>query len=152
MSIIELFSCCAQDWKGAKVMVRRWGRGPPWLYHMIADAVTHLAAHDQELMHKSSFWPDGVAGKPLRYLIPDMLMQQWCSRPIFLLLYFFQGKFKKFSTCLYTHAIYTYVTNPPVFYFFYLWKPEKAEKKKWKSGKATNTKSSSLKSKYFCMH
>lgn len=34
------------------------------------------AAQEQELVHKSSFGPGGVEGKPLHYLIPDMPMQQ----------------------------------------------------------------------------
>ena len=41
-----------------------------------AHSHAHVAAHGQELEHKSSFGPGGVEGKPLHYLIPDMPMQQ----------------------------------------------------------------------------
>ena len=77
MSIIELFqlSCLGlkESKSNGKAMGMRVtiphdrGRG-----HSLA----HMAAHDQELMHKSSLGPGGVEGKPLRYLIPEMLMQQ----------------------------------------------------------------------------
>jgi hypothetical protein len=57
---------------GGHYTTRSRTRSRPGSVHSLAQ----MAAHDQELVHKSSFGPGGVEGKPLHFLIPDMPMQQ----------------------------------------------------------------------------
>ena len=57
---------------GGHYTTRSRTRSRPGSSHSLAQ----VAAREQELVHKSSFGPGGVEGKPLHYLIPDMPMQQ----------------------------------------------------------------------------
>lgn len=59
---------------GGHYTTRSRTRSRPGSVHSLAHMA--VAVHDQELVHKSSFGPGGVEGKPLHYLIPDMPMQQ----------------------------------------------------------------------------
>ena len=67
MSIIELFQLSCLGLKESKSNGKAMGMGV---------TIPHDRGRGQELMHKSSFGPGGFEGKPLRYLIPEMLMQQ----------------------------------------------------------------------------